>query len=183
MENPTVQEVLDAASFIAFGSPKIQNNFRAIVVEAIVKLALSPTWKHCSEDWNSWDFEHVSSGARLEVKQTAFRQSWKPPVLSKERRFDIAPRTGYWREGTIWTDKVGRHADIYVFAINPVEDGTVDHRDPSQWRFYVVETSKLPPLPQKSIGLNAVKEKGKEVDWHGLLDAVEQVRRWVPLRS
>ena len=182
MESPTVQEVRDAASHIAFGRPKIQNNLRAIVVEVIVDFALRPDWKHCSEDWNSWDFEHTS-GARLEVKQTAFRQSWKSPPSPKERRFDIAPRTGYWHEGTTWTDKIGRHAHIYVFAVHPIEDDTVDHRDPSQWRFYVLETSKLPPLPQKSIGLATVKAKGKEVDWQGLLHAVEEIRKRLALQS
>lgn len=76
---PPVRETIRArASEVAFGSTIIQNNLRALVVEAIVDYALKPSWRWCSQDWSGWDFEH-ESGVRLEVKQSAARQTWTAP--------------------------------------------------------------------------------------------------------
>ncbi|MGH7045584.1 MAG: hypothetical protein ACREE2_04250 [Stellaceae bacterium] len=131
---PTPATVRAAAAKLAFGTPIVQNNLRAIVAEVITGYALGPDWHHCSADWSGWDFEH-KLGARLEVKQSAARQTWKPPPVRHPPRFDISPRSGYWQDGSRWIERAGRHAQIYVFCHHPVDDAAADHRDPLQWSF------------------------------------------------
>ena len=167
---PTADEVYEAASQIAFGRPIVQNNFRAIVFEAIVECALKTGWSRCSGDWKGWDFEH-RTGKRLEVKQSALRQTWKPPYSPRSPRFDIAVHSGSY-EGAVWTPHYGRNADIYVFGLHPVVDDTADHRDAAQWRFYVTPSSKLPPA--KTIGLAALNKLSTAVTWEFLSKTVEK---------
>jgi hypothetical protein len=163
------QRAFDAA----FGRPVIQNNLRAIVVEAIVDLALSNGWRWCSQDWAAWDFEH-DDGSRLEVKQAAAKQTWQAPARPSAPRFDIAERTGRW-EGSVWIAEPGRNAHIYVFAHHPIVDETADQRDPRQWRFYVIETAKLPSA--RTISLQAVERLTPPSTFDELRDRAEMVRR------
>jgi hypothetical protein len=173
MSPPTIDDVRITASEAAFGRPIVQNNLRALVVEVIVGHALTPCWRWCSEDWYGWDFVH-EDGARLEVKQSAARQSWVAPKNSRPKpRFDIRERTGFY-DGAIWYEKTGRHANIYIFAYHPIIDDRADHRDARQWRFYVTATTQLPNT--KSIGLSAVRALSPELEWGDLRHAVERER-------
>lgn len=167
------------ASQAAFGSPLVSNTLRGHVAEAIVALALEPEWTWCSADYAGWDFER-SDGLRLEVKQSAAQQAWvsiKPSIPS----FDIAARTGYWEKGTIWTAKPGRHAHLYVFAYHGVYGDRADHRDPYQWEFYLVPTSRLPD--QKRIGLKRVRTMTSAVGIEDLARGVADAARTIMDRN
>ncbi|MFD0848628.1 hypothetical protein [Sphingosinicella xenopeptidilytica] len=133
----------------AFGSPLVTNVLRGQVAEAIIALALEPEWNWCSADYSGWDFERPD-GLRLEVKQSAARQSWSTGKPSKPI-FDVAARTGHWEGGTQWIAQVGRPAHIYVFAHHGIYADHADHRDPAQWAFYVVATRDLPDLKQAAL--------------------------------
>ena len=137
------------ASYATFGRPLIQNNLRAVIVEAMVDLALPKSWRWTAADWAAWDFEHAD-GTRLEVKQSAARQTWAPPRRLGQRRFDIASRQGRW-EGSAWFAEPGRNADLYIFADHAVVDDTADHRNPAQWVFYPAPTSVLPETKTLSL--------------------------------
>jgi hypothetical protein len=65
-------------------------------------------------------------------------------------------------------------SQIYVFALHATENDTADHRDATQWRFYVVPSSKLPQT--KSITLPKLKALSAAHRWDGLFEAVEQQR-------
>jgi len=161
-----------------FGKSLVMNVHRSILVEAMVAEALSDEetsgWTWCSGDYSSHDFRHAD-GTRLEVKQTALRQSWKM-AASPRPRWDISPRTGEWRDGTTWVPGVGRYADIYVFAWHPVVDLSADHRDPAQWRFFVLPTSALPEA--KTLSLSRIKDMGVEhLPLEQLAPKVEAIRQ------
>ena len=143
------------------------------MVEAVVDCALKPSWRWCSQDWSGWDFEH-ESGIRLEVKQSAARQTWTALKCRQVPRFDIRERTGYWENGVTWTAQPGRCAQIYLFAHHPIADESADHRDPLQWHFHVVGASKLPSAP--SIGFSAVQKLSQVCPWNALFAAVERER-------
>jgi len=140
---PTAADIRDRAARAAFAGPLITNVLRGLISEAIVAAALEPEWRWCSADYSSWDFDRAD-GVRLEVKQSAVRQTWAsdsaPPSKTS---FDIAARKGRW-EGASWIEEPGRHAQIYVFALHGVGDETADHCDPAQWEFFVVRASDLP---------------------------------------
>ncbi len=138
-------------------------------------LALEPEWLWVSADYSNWDFERAD-GLKLEVKQSAVKQSWSNEYKGNNFRskatFDIAPRTGRW-QGQNWVAEVGRAAQIYVFCHHVIGDATADHRDPSQWQFYIVEASRLPP--QKKISLNPLRALCEPVSFEQVFFVVQGV--------
>ena len=165
MKIPSPQDVAKAASEGAFGQPLVTNVYRSQLVEAIMSMALDDGWEWCASDYNAWDFQHVE-GAKLEVKQSAARQTWQAGARGySPPRFDIRQRKARW-EGATRILETGRYADLYVFAWHPVTDDTADHRDASQWRFFVVPTISLPAT--SSIGLPALERLGGAVSFSEL---------------
>jgi hypothetical protein len=136
----------------------IDNALRGDVAEDIIDGVVAPYgWKLCSAGWTGWDFEH-SDGTLLQVKNAAAKQAWAPTEKGyTSPRFSISFKTGCWIDGTKWqkAEQPTRYANVYVFAWHPVTDATCDHCDPTQWRFYVVPTSRLPT--SKTISLKDVE--------------------------
>lgn len=164
--------IIDRASNAIFGKPLIANNFRGLLVEAIVAEALGQQWKWVSADWAAWDFERAD-GTRLEVKQSAALQSWhRPDSPIASPRFDCAARTGSW-DGPKWFPDRRRFADIYIFAYHSETDiEAADHRNPAQWRFFIVPEKLLPN--QKTIALSRIKAVGAECQFDSLLNEVSE---------
>lgn len=163
----TKNEIIATASAAIFGKPLVTNVYRSVIVEAIVAAAL-PDWQWVSADYFEHDFVH-SDGTRLEVKQSAMKQTWTtkgPPRPS----WDIAERAGIWQNGVDWVDRPGRNVDVYVLALHDVVDDTADHRDPAQWKFLVIPTFRLPAA--RTIGLGPALKLAAMVDVHGLAAAV-----------
>ena len=144
-----------------YDTPVMNNVYRSDYVECLVETALAPEWWLAwtrGWDWAAWDCQHTS-GARLEVKQAAARQSWDREALAPRRspRFDIASRTGYWPQDGMWVDSPGRPADIYVFAWHDERrEEYADHRDAGQWLFFVAAERDL-PANRKHIGLSGLR--------------------------
>ena len=142
LRETTAADIIARASEAALGKRMVTNVLRAMLVEAMVAEALAADWQWCSADYAAWDFVS-SDGIRLEVKQSAARQSCATEVSPpSECSFDIAARTGRY-DGTDWVSGLGRYAHIYILAHHPIADISADH--PHQWRFYVVATGVLPP--------------------------------------
>ncbi len=170
----SVEAIKRRACQAAFGKPLVTNVLRGLVAEAIVEAALCPDWHWCSEDYSPWDFQH-RGGLRLEVRNSAARQSWakdgsKPSVIN----FDIAARKGRYEDGVTWIGEAGRNAQIYVLCHHPICDRSADHRDPFQWEFFVIPTARLPTL--KTIGVRRVRSLSEAYCFRELRAAVERVR-------
>jgi len=163
-------EVVAKVADAAFGRPLVTNVLRAQLVEAMIALVLEPDWRWCGGDYAPCDFERPD-GMRLEVKQSAARQSWSTEKPSKAI-FDVAARTGR-NEAHGWVEEYGRAAHIYVFAHHPTFDDTADHRDPMQWQFYVVPTTVLPDV--KQIALGTIKTMAEAVPISTLAETVSVV--------
>jgi hypothetical protein len=174
---PSAADIRDLAAKRAYGDPIVANYYRSDIVEAMVSYALT-NWEWCSGDWAGYDFKHLGRGEqeiRLEVKQTSALQPWKSKSPSKAK-WDIAPRSGFW-EGSLWTARPGRNADIYVFVKHSETNKNVaDHRDPAQWLFYVIAAADLPA--QKSISESTIRVRslGALVDYLSLGYEVETLR-------
>ncbi len=157
------------ACHAAFGQSLITNNLRGLVAEAIVASALQPSWRWCSMDWAGWDFERAD-GLRLEVKQSASRQTWAPSEKRPSScRFDIRAREGRY-EGADWLPGRGRNADLFVMAHHFVCDDSADHCAPGQWRFFVIHASVLPPT--KTIGLGNLEKLACACNYAALAETV-----------
>jgi hypothetical protein len=124
------------------------------LVEEIVGAALEPDWRLCGGDWAAYDLEHIATGLKLQVKQSAAKQTWHAlGFKNTSPRFSIAKKTGRY-EGAVWIAGESRNADIFVFAWHPIVDDTCDHACPEQWEFYVVDESRL--SEQNSISLTQI---------------------------
>ena len=75
-------EVVAKAADAAFGKPLVTNVLRAQLVEAMIALVLVPEWHWCGADYAPCDFERADD-LRLEVKQSAARQSWSTDKPSR----------------------------------------------------------------------------------------------------
>ena len=128
----------------------------------MVDEALKPDWMWCAADYHAWDFEH-ESGTRLELKQSAARQTWGAGQKGYSApRFDIAARKVRW-EGSKRIEMPGRYADIYVFAYHSALGPDADHRNSLQWSFYVVRSADLPH--QKTVGIAKISSLAAPVSF------------------
>jgi hypothetical protein len=170
--NAIANEIFSSLVRDLFDRPIMGNLYRPHYVERMVALGLGEGFRLMSADWSGWDIEG-GDGLRIEVKQSAARQTWTDRTSLEGRTtpgsFDIAPRTGYWAEGgTKWVPKPGRHAHVYILAWHPVSEvSKADQRDPTQWRFFVVPSKDLPP-DQKSIARTVVEKRWPPVGFHRL---------------
>lgn len=146
-----------------FGQPILTNVVRGEVVEEMCLMALEPEWQHSGGDYGAWDLENPETGLRIQVKQSAARQSWGVAISSPT--FSIAQKTGRW-EGASWIAEPSRNADIFVFGWHPLTDERADHRVMGQWQFFVLPEAKLPN--QKSIRLSVLQKLAAPCSWSDL---------------
>ena len=107
----------------------------------------------------------------MQVKQSAARQSWHGTDAAPTRgHFSIAHKTGRYEDDGRWTEQRSRNADLFVFAWHPRTDPATDHREPEQWRFFVVPETALPPT--QSLSLATLRTLGPDVSHAQLRDAV-----------
>ena len=168
------EKLVEIASNTVFNKPLVTNVYRSVIVEAIISTVLVE-WDWCSSDYSSYDFRHPD-GTRLEVKQSALKQSWNHNAPSRPS-WDIKPRTGCWENGTTWIKGIGRNAEIYVFGLHSLINEIADHRIAEQWRFFVIPTSNLPDTQR--ISEKRLRELAKPVDVFELSHAVADVHKLV----
>ena len=59
-----------------FGGPPLRHSIRGEWVEEMVAQALEPGRALCADDWGACDLRQVGGRSRIQVKQSAARQSW-----------------------------------------------------------------------------------------------------------
>jgi hypothetical protein len=178
------KEIIDQIVEELYSQRILSNLTRPLYVEKLVARLLKGDWRHVGSDWSGWDLENSKTHIRIEVKQSAARQTWTdgPTRSGKPTKpiFDIAERTGYFANGgSEWVETKGRPADLYIFAWHPGFEplDAVDHTDPEQWDFYLVPEQRLPP-GQKSIGLASLKKLNPVAASY--VDIAEKVEGLVP---
>ena len=129
-----------------FASDLVSNTMRGMLAEYIVALALDCT-HNLRQEWDAFDLL-TANGAKVEVKSSAYIQSWAQDRYSPIR-FGIQP------------NKAGvRQADLYVFCLLAHrQPETINPLDLDQWEFYVLSTAQLDSQVglQKSISLGSLK--------------------------
>lgn len=145
------------SDFWAWSSSDLfSNSLRGVLAEFIVGTALD-----CIRDTDTrleWDAHDLvtAHGIRIEVKSTAYLQSWgsaKPSSL----RFGIGKTLGWDARTNVFGTEPKRQADVYVFCVFTTEDrSAADPLAVDQWEFYVIATAELDRvLPeQKTVSLS-----------------------------
>ncbi|MBC7782328.1 MAG: hypothetical protein H7144_00695 [Burkholderiales bacterium] len=125
------------------------NALRGRVAEFLVAQALGVAHGVRSE-WDAYDLLS-NSGATIEVKSSAYLQTWTQNAHSTVA-FHIAPTRAWTSATNAYETDARRQADIYVFALLAHrQKDSLDPMDVSQWRFFV--------LPAKILNVNVVLQK------------------------
>ncbi len=164
------------SDFWAWNSSDLLNNtLRGALAEFIVATALELDTDICRKDRTPYDLE-TPSGIKIEVKSSAYLQSWSADRISNIR-FSINP-TRAWYAETSFDDEVKRQSDVYVFCVyaSKTKEDTPLLLD--QWEFYVIPTSTLNQKcgNQKSISLNSLLSLNPmKTDFDNLLFIIKNI--------
>lgn len=153
---PGVKELLLVDYWRWSGSALLDNTTRGILAEFLIATALG-LHKKPRKEWDESDIR-MESGTSIEVKSSAYVQSWeqsKPSVIE----FGIASHRSWNAEAGEYREGGKRWADIYVFCVFKCKKPP-HPLDTSKWDFYVLPTDVLDQKypEQKTIRLSSIKE-------------------------
>jgi hypothetical protein len=164
-----------------FGAPLLRNSIRGEWVEEMVAVALEPEWALCAGDWGACDLAQLDGPLRIQVKQSAARQSWHGDASPPPRPiFSIAHKAGR-HEPTGWIAERSRNAELFIFAWHPVTGETADHRDPGQWTFFVVPEHDLPA--HKSLSMARLQRLAEPVAHQDLRRTIDEAAKRIAAPS
>ena len=138
-------------------SDLLSNSMRGVLAEYIVGLALDVVHDGTRLEWDATDLR-TADGLRVEVKSSAYLQSWAQRQLSKIS-FDIRPALSWDARTNTYASQRQRQADVYVFCVfTPTDKTAADPLATDQWEFYVLSTDRLnATVPtQKTITLTSL---------------------------
>lgn len=162
--------------FWAWNSSDLLNNtLRGALAEFIVASAIGINTTKAREDWTAYDLL-TDSGRKIEVKCSAYLQSWNAEKLSRVQ-FSIRPARA-WDAETDFSDDAKRWSDLYVFCLYASKDRTESPLQLEQWEFYLLPTFVLDEQcgKQKSITLSSLLSLSPtRVTYDALQEAVENL--------
>jgi hypothetical protein len=138
----------------------VNNRMRGVLAEYIVGLALGCVDGDVRLEWDATDL-CTPQGCLVEVKSSAYLQSWPQTKLSKIK-FDIEPKTGWDAKTNTNAAERKRQAQVFVFCVLAYKDkATVDPLNLDQWDFYVLSTNRLNAAvgEQESITLGSLLQR------------------------
>ncbi|AWA31009.1 hypothetical protein HYN48_13470 [Flavobacterium magnum] len=152
----------------------LSNATRGILAEFIVAKALNADIAKIRNEWDAYDLV-TSTGIKVEVKSSAYLQTWEQIDYSK-----ISFSTRAAKPWDMSIDKRSeiaiRSADVYVFCLlNHKDKSTVDPLNLNQWEFYVLATTELNNYQrsQHSITLNSLKKLTQTLQYNEIKNEVE----------
>lgn len=151
----------------------LSNTIRGRFAEFIVATALDLDLAALRDEWSAYDLR-TPDGIKIEVKCSAYIQSWYQRVISKIL-FSTKPAL-YWDSITaeFGTTKQ-RNADVYVFCLlHHSNQATIDPLNMDQWEFYVLATVELNNYErsQHSITLKSLQRLTQVIPYDKLKESV-----------
>ncbi|AQT67033.1 hypothetical protein STSP2_00172 [Anaerohalosphaera lusitana] len=111
-----------------------------VFAEYLVASALGAV-DHARIEWDAFDIAY--GGTKIEVKSSAYLQSW-PQKRPSAIRFDIGKKLSWTADTNEYSPRPHRPADIYVFCLLAEKDRSrVNVLDTTQWQFYVLPREVL----------------------------------------
>lgn len=156
-------------------SDLLNNTLRGALAEFLVASAIGIDTTVARQDWTPYDLLSLS-GKKIEVKCSAYLQSWNTERLSKIQ-FSIRPARS-WDSETDFSDEVKRWSDLYVFCLYASRDRNETPLQLEQWEFYLLPTSVLNQRcgDQKNISLNSLLSLNPlKTTYRDLNDAIESL--------
>ena len=150
-----------------------QNVDRGILAEFLVASAVGDE-RRVRYGWDDFDVLHPS-GTKIEVKSSAYLQSWKQKKLSTISFSGLKARA-HDPDTLELEGEPSYRADVFVFAVQCCQaPEAYDMLDLNSWEFVVVPVQVLRDLDQKSISLSRLKSLGFEpVTYSQLKSSIEK---------
>lgn len=152
----------------------LSNRNRALFAEFLVGSALGVV-DSVRVEWDSVDLRY--RGRTLEVKSSAYVQSWQQKALSKPR-YDIARKKSWYAETNQYSLEAIHSADCYVFCFYPETDPSkVNILDATAWQFYVLATREIEQVfgTQKSVTVERLQTHCESVDYSILKESIDRI--------
>jgi hypothetical protein len=152
----------------------LSNTNRGVFAEFLVGAALNAI-DNPRIEWDGYDL--VYQGQGVEVKSSAFLQSWEQNGLSRVS-FDIQKKSSWNAAENTYDDVIRRSAACYVFCLYAETDpAQANPLNISSWEFYVLSTSRIDEMlgDQKSISLNPLRRLVAPVSYSDLRRTVDDV--------
>jgi hypothetical protein len=149
------------------------NTIRGVLAEFLVARAVGAL-QEVRDTWDNYDVL-APDGTRIEVKSSAYLQSWtqkRHSVLSFDRltglEFD-ATTNEYSAERLV-------RADVFVFAVHTERvPESYDALDVSKWEFYVVPADAIRAAGTRTVGITWVRSQaGVPVEFANLRGAIKR---------
>jgi len=154
-------------------SDLVGNTERGKLAEFIISQAMNCA-DGISETWGAYDI-HSPEGIKIEVKTSAYLQTWQQVKLS-DINFGIQKTTTWDPETNTYSTESARQADIYVFCVqNCKNQNELNPLDVAQWDFYPVTTKILNEElgNQKTVGLSKlIKIGAKKCSYNELRNTI-----------
>jgi hypothetical protein len=147
----------------------MSNATRGRFAEFIVATATNIDLNQPRLEWGEYDLL-TPGGIKLEIKSSAYIQSWFQDKVSKIT-FSTRAARGWDYETNKLGIEVKRHADVYVMCLlHHLDQATINPLDLSQWTFYVITTKELNDYKrsQHSITLRSLEKLTKPVAYQDL---------------
>lgn len=151
------------------------NTVRGRLAEFIVARSIGAL-DEVANEWGPYDLK-TSSGLKIEVKTSAYLQSWYQEKLSKIV-FGISQTLPWDRETNEYRGAKGRHSDVYVFCLLREQDRLkLNPLDLSQWEFYVAARSEIDQRfsTQKTVSLSRLRSFCEPVLVDALQEAIQRI--------
>ena len=153
----------------------LSNATRGIFAEYIVGTAINFDKSAVRDEWSAYDLE-TSDGIKLEIKSSAYLQSWSQKDFSK---ISFSTKAAlYWDSSLdVQETEKKRHADVYVFCLlhHTVKE-TLDPLNLDQWEFYILSTMELNcyTRSQHSITLNSLRKLTDAVSYDMIDETIKK---------
>lgn len=148
------------------------NTERGVFAEFLVATALGID-DVPRRNWLGYDLLYENR-IRIEVKSSAYVQSWKQEKLSNII-FGIK-KTRSWDPNTNkLSDTVGRDSDFYVFCLYAEkEKAKANLLDLDKWEFYILPTKTIDEelKDQQTVGLKKLKSLSGSVSFDGIKEKI-----------
>lgn len=154
-------------------SDVMSNVNRSAFAEFMVASALDVI-EEPRKEWDAYDL--VYKGKKIEVKASAYIQSWPQEDLSVIR-FDIGKKLPWHADTNTWEEEPIRAADCYVFCLYPETNrDKANILDVDAWEFYVLPTEQINQElgEQKSIGLKKLQAMCESIGYDELKGRVNK---------
>lgn len=154
-------------------SDLLSNATRGRFAEFIVGSATKVDLNQVRDEWGVYDLI-TPEGIKIEVKSSAYVQSWEQKALSKIS-FGIKAAFSWDEETNKRTETAMRSADVYVFCLLHHDNKqTCDPLNLNHWEFYILATGELNSYTrsQHSITINSLRKLTEPVDYTLLNDEV-----------